>query len=292
MGVSGERNKNQETPFSATMMVASIGEIAHLRCHADGHPVFRRPSDIARPSWRDWRDHVRIYRERSVRVWLTQDGREFVTRPGDLVTSDQTTAFACETKGHYDYEAWTMPRRLLSPHLPASQLGSLVLVGSSGVAGMVKAYLDAFSAQIDALDDCEADVVADNFCRLLAVAWGASAGEHQDALRLARLEEAKRYIGLHLADPGLTPEKAASALKISVRQLHHLFEPSGTSFAQYVMRRRLEECRAALVNPIGDRSVTDIALGWGFNSLETFHRNFRRAFSATPGEVRGQTKLA
>ncbi len=32
--------------------------------------------------------------------------------------------------------------------------------------------------------------------------------------RLALLEDAKRYVGLHLADPDLTPETAAAALKI------------------------------------------------------------------------------
>jgi AraC-like DNA-binding protein len=41
-----------------------------------------------------------------------------------------------------------------------------------------------------------------------------------------------------------------------------------------------------LANPIGDRSVTDIALAWGFNSLATFYRTFREAFGATPNELR------
>ena len=69
--------------------------------------------------------------------------------------------------------------------------------------------------------------------------------------------------------------------------LHQLFEPSGTSFARYVMRQRLAECRAALAGPAGRRrSVADIALGWGFNSLPTFYRAFRREFGATPNEVR------
>src|SRR5258707_1114200 len=84
------------------------------------------------------------------------------------------------------------------------------------------------------------------FCRLLAVACGAGIGDHHEALRSARIEAAKRYIELHLADPGLTPAKAAAALNISVRQLHLVFEPGGTSFAQYLLCRRLEECRAAL----------------------------------------------
>ncbi|MGH6857601.1 MAG: helix-turn-helix domain-containing protein, partial [Methylocella sp.] len=103
----------------------------------------------------------------------------------------------------------------------------------------------------------------------------------------AKLEQAKRYIGLHLSDPELTPEKAAGALNMSVRQLQRLFEPSGTGFAQYLLLRRLQECRAALTSPIGaDRSVTDIAFAWGFNSLATFYRTFRRSFGAAPNELR------
>jgi AraC-like DNA-binding protein len=96
----------------------------------------------------------------------------------------------------------------------------------------------------------------------------------------------KRYVTLHLSDPGLTPEKAAAALKISVRHLHRIFEPSGMSFAQYVARRRLEECRAALVRPLGERTIADVAFAWGFNSMPTFYRAFRQAFGAAPGELR------
>jgi AraC-like DNA-binding protein len=87
------------------------------------------------------------------------------------------------------------------------------------------------------------------------VACGAAAGDHKEPIRLARLEEAKCYVDLHLADPELTPEKAAGALRTSVRQLHRLFEPSGTSFARYMTRRRLEERRAAVMNPTGGRPV-------------------------------------
>jgi AraC-like DNA-binding protein len=73
----------------------------------------------------------------------------------------------------------------------------------------------------------------------------------------------------------------AAALGISLRQLHMLFEPTGTSFARYVTQRRLQHCRAALTSPAA-RSVADIAFGWGFNSLATFYR----AFGLSPTAVR------
>jgi AraC-like DNA-binding protein len=285
-GVSGERNKDQETPFKARFD-CSIGEsLVKYHCSADGHPLFRRARDIAQ---RGDGKKIAIYRELGVVGWRVGDRREMTTRPGDLVVSDGTSPWASQARTEFDSETRLFPRKVIDAHLPGSaRVPSLVLTGRDGLAGIVKAYLDAFAAQIDALDDREVELVAENFCRLLAVACGAAAGEHKEAIRLGRLEQAKRYIDLRLMDPEMTPEKAAAALKMSVRQLHLLFEPSGTSFAKYVLERRLEQCRAALMDPTGRRSVTDIALACGFNSLWTFNRTFRRAFGVRPSDVRGR----
>jgi AraC-like DNA-binding protein len=290
IGVRIERDKGEERPFNGQLIAFRGGSIARGRCRADGHSSFRERRHIVR---RSWDDHFFLYREFGAGSWFGWDRAELVTRPGELVIGDPIVALAAKPRADFDYELWVLPRNLLDPHLPASRRPrSLVLTGSAGLDGMIKAYLDSFAGQFEALDDRGVDLVADNFCRLLAVACGSSAGEHQEPLRLARLEEAKRYVGLHLADPRLTPDKAAMALKMSVRQLHQLFEPSGKSFAQYVLNSRLEECRAALINPTSDRSVADIAFAWGFNSLATFHRNFRRAFGATPGALRGEAHRA
>jgi AraC-like DNA-binding protein len=286
VGVLAERNKDQDTPFSGQIVGSAGDSLVRMRIRADSHPACRGPREISR---RGWDDHIWVWREFSTETWYNLNGREAVLRAGDILVLDATLPFVGRTRANWSLEAWLFPRRLLEPRLPVSQLArARVLTGSGSVAGIAKAYLDAFAGQLDSLDEPERDLVADNFCRLLAVACGAAAGEHEEAIRLARLEEAKRYISLHLADPELTPQKVAAALKMPVRQLHLLFEPSGTSFSQYVLRRRLEECRAALLNPVGGRSVTDIALAFGFNSLWTFNRTFRRAFGVTPSEARGR----
>jgi AraC-like DNA-binding protein len=290
IGVRIERDKGEERPFNGQLVAFRGGSIARGRCRADGHSSFRERRHIVR---RSWDDHFFLYREFGAGSWFGWDRGELVTRPGELVIGDPIAALVAKPRADFDYELWVLPRNLLDPHLPASRRPrSLVLTGSAGLDGMIKAYLDSFAGQFEALDDRGVELVADNFCRLLAVACGASAGDQQETIGLARLAEAKRYINLHLADPRLTPDKAAAALKISVRQLHLLFEPSGTSFAQYVLSRRLEECRAALMNPSRGGSVTDIAFAWGFRSLATFHRNFRQAFGAAPGELRGEADRA
>jgi AraC-like DNA-binding protein len=285
-GFSWEPDKNPETPYRAEVVASSSASLRVLRLRSIGCLVVRGPREIARVGHVDcfW-----IYREGSVGARFDYSRREIITQPGDLVIGDPAVPFTQAALANYNHETLIFPRKLLERHLSPSTLpASLVLTGTGGVAGMVKAYLDAFAAQMDSLDDRETGLITENFCRLLAVACGAAAGEHQEAIRLARLEEAKRYIDRHLADPGLTPEKAAGALKMSVRQLHLMFEPSGTSFAQHVLKRRLEECRTVLTSPAGGRSVTDIALAFGFSSLWTFNRTFRRAFGVTPSEARGR----
>jgi len=132
---------------------------------------------------------------------------------------------------------------------------------------------------------CGHGCVADTLGRLIGIACGAAVAEQAVAVGAARLIEARRHIDQHLADPDLSPASVAAALRISVRALHLLFEPCSTSFARTVLRRRLEQCRSALLNDL-DRPVTDIAFAWGFSSLSGFYRAFRAEFGMPPGDLR------
>jgi transcriptional regulator GlxA family with amidase domain len=125
--------------------------------------------------------------------------------------------------------------------------------------------------------------------RLVAVACGAAAGEHREAVSAAQLADAHKCVERCLNDPRLSAERAAAALSLSERTLHKTFEASGTSFAAHVRRRRLEECRAALIAGPA-RPVIDIAFAWGFGSMPSFYRAFQGAFGLSPGEAREQTR--
>jgi AraC-like DNA-binding protein len=280
-GSSAERNKAQETPFKARVVASIAPCVAHFRFDMDGYAMVRRARNVARFGGED---HISIYREMGGGVCFHDHRSEVVSKRGDVVIRDPTLPFVAEPRADYAAEVWLVPRALFEPHLPASLDPRFHVLGNDGLGRMVRAYLDVLTGQLDSLDDRETEIVADSLCRLLAAACGGD--QQPEATRLARLAQAQRYVSLHLSDPGLTPEKVAGALKVSVRQLHLLFEPSGTSFSQYVLRRRLEACRSMLLNPIQNRSVTDVAFAWGFGSVRTFNRAFRQAFGAAPGELR------
>lgn len=77
----------------------------------------------------------------------------------------------------------------------------------------------------------------------------------------------------------------AGLIGISVRQLHLLFEPTGTSYTRYLLSRRLEHARL-LLSQFPDRSVADIAHACGFDGLSTIYRNFRSALGTSPADFR------
>jgi AraC-like DNA-binding protein len=234
------------------------------------------------------RDSLWIYHEGGPRVCFEQGGQEFLAGTGDLIITDSNQSFRIKSDQNYRHDIWMLPKSLVAPLLPVLTRPLWVpLRGRAGLAGVLAAYLDALGRSMSTLPSPQLDAVADNLARLVAVICGASKGEHRQPVRAALLERAKAHISRHLADPDLGAATAAAALGVSERTLHLAFQPSGVSFADQVMRQRLAECRAALVNPVtGDRSVADIAFGWGFQSLATFYRAFRREFAMAPNELR------
>jgi AraC-like DNA-binding protein len=211
--------------------------------------------------------------------------------PGDFsVISDQWPYQPIQKDRAY-VRGLCIPQAVLSPLLAGGHLTRPISVrAASPLGSLLGAAFDAAVAQVPLLSPELGDAVLQNLCGLVALACGASdegRSSGQDSLRAARLGMAKRHIDQHLAEPGLTPASTAAALSISLRHLHLLFEPTGTSFAQYVMQRRLVQYRATLASPAGaPRSVADIAFGWGFNSLATFYRSFQREFGVPPAALR------
>jgi transcriptional regulator GlxA family with amidase domain len=168
------------------------------------------------------------------------------------------------------------------------------LAGASPLSSLLGAAMDAAKAQTPLLTDEFGEAVLRNLCGLVTLACGASdegAEWGQDSLRSAQLAAVKRHVDLHLADPGLSPASAAAALGISARQLHRLFEPSGSTFARYVLRQRLLQCRDTIAGATGSgRSVVDVAFGWGFNSMATFYRAFVGEFGSSPAVLRAASR--
>lgn len=102
-----------------------------------------------------------------------------------------------------------------------------------------------------------------------------------------RLQEALRYLDVHLSDPHLTITMVAEASEISSRYLSFLLKQNGTPFSELLWDKRLEIARRWLSSSRpGDIPIAQIAFQVGFKSPAHFSRMFKRVFKKGPREYR------
>jgi AraC-like DNA-binding protein len=119
---------------------------------------------------------------------------------------------------------------------------------------------------------------------------GAALTQHRESSdigpRTSLYRRLTSFIEEQLADPNLSPAMIAQKHHISPRYLHLIFSEHGTTVGTWIRSRRLAKCRAELANLRKDRSVTEIAMDWGFNDVAHFSRSFSSAFGISPREFR------
>ena len=284
-----------DRPDPATFRVQLDAQVAGRFTLYEYHASHRVGSRTAADARKDGSDRFQLRRvprgETYTAAPTCARAEEVRLAPGDFFVGSEQWPCQAMTKEPSYVRGLLIPHDVLSPLLTGGRLDRPVAVpAGSPLGSLLGTAFDAAAAQVPLLSSDLGDAVLQNLCGLVALACGASdegRSSGRESLRLARLEAAKRYIDQHLAEPGLTPTNTAAGLGISLRHLHLLFEPTGTSFAHYVTQRRLLQCRTALASPTGvSRSVVDIAFGWGFNSLATFYRAFEREFGLPPTALR------
>ncbi len=66
-----------------------------------------------------------------------------------------------------------------------------------------------------------------------------------------------------------------------------LFDGTGTSFSSFVLAQRLARAWRMLAGSRhAEQTISAIAYACGFGDLSYFNRAFRRAFGATPSDIR------
>jgi AraC-like DNA-binding protein len=283
-----------DIPDPATFRAAARGEcgsgLALLEIESGLLNIRRTAADIAR----DTEDAFFVRRYRRPLVWKAGPRSTKVDlqhEAGDFCVSATEWEFEADATEPVAFALLVLPQPVLSPLLAGGRLTRPLRVpANSSVGLLLGTALDAASAQLPLLPPALATAVLRNLAGLVALACGASdEGQNvgQGSVHAARLDAIKRHVEGNLADPALSPASAAVALGISLRQLHLLFEPTGTTFGQYVLRQRLLKCRDAIAGATGtSRKVADIAFGWGFNSMATFYRAFAAEFGTAPSALR------
>ncbi len=91
------------------------------------------------------------------------------------------------------------------------------------------------------------------------------------------------YVEEHLREP-LTLEDIAGFFAMNKYYISHIFKESmGISLHQYIIQRRIEACKNALLT---QKSLEEIAELFGFANYSSFFRLFKKTYGMSPKEYR------
>jgi AraC-like DNA-binding protein len=287
-GVAIELEPEKRLGFQGRFSACSVGDAAVVEMHASSYRVHRSERSIANaPS-----DSLCIYQQINNSVWFETGRRgEFTIGPGGLAISHSDLPYrtAPTTDAGFHLRIVKIPFALCRPLIEKDLgLAPKLLANAPGTNTMLAAYFRGLVERAPRLDGEAAGVAVRTLAQLALIARGLAtpgAEPSRAAIRAAQLQVVYQFVGANLQRTRLSTEMTAVALGISVRQLHLLFEPTGTTFARYVQSRRLETA-CAMLSEAAERTVLDVAIACGFDSLSTFYRVFRIAYGVPPGDYR------
>lgn len=278
--------RDRRGTFRGAFSSQPVGGALFSEIRSSAYDVTRTAADIERVS----SDSLRISHLVAGPAWCETPAGRVYLGAGTLSTSYSDLPFAIKQR------PVDMHVRLLripldgDPRLArlTRDYHTAVLTPDGRFARLLRAAFMTLAEEAAGLEAAEAESAVRHLGRLVLLSRGSvRAGEPESraAVRDACLKAALRLIRNNLERQDLGVETLARALGISVRQMHVVFEPTGSTCQATITAMRIAEVRRQLL-AAPDRSVTDIAFACGFDSLSTFYRAFRRVDDTTPGDYR------
>jgi AraC-like DNA-binding protein len=291
--------------FRVTDQVLILGSVAVRSMHAPAVTVRRTPKLVRQSDPEAYQ--VSLLCQGSIDV-IQQRGRtDFreTHHPYDLVLLDSSQPNESRVRTDEGKTSLTgfsvlVPKALLS--VPADSVDRLLarrMPGGEGIIALLYQFIARLTTDTAAYGPADGPRLGTIVVDLLSAALAqVLETETEDSLtpearRRTLTLRIEAFIQQNLRDPRLAPEVVAAAHHISVSYLHRLFQERGISVAASIRRRRLEHCRADLVDPaLAAVPVHTIAARWGFPDATHFSRAFRREYAMTPLEYRGKERPA
>jgi AraC family transcriptional activator of tynA and feaB len=277
--------------FDATVLHTRLGELSVMSLESLGlETVEHTTRTIAHGE-----DNVfLLYLQLEGSSAFSQDGRDTVIHPGDLVLLDAQRPFICRY-GHRKQIAIKIQHQALKARLASStQLTARAVRRTNGISAMASDYIRMLPEHINALGSAAKLQVTQHVLDMAALALATEAGEDTPSLSSARavaLLRLRMAAESRLTHQGLRPSDVATAAGMSVRYANDLLSKEGMSLGRFIVQRRLERCRSALADPQQThRTISEIVYAWGFSDLSHFNRRFKAAYGCSPSDYRSQHK--
>ena len=218
------------------------------------------------------------------------DGRELRLTEGMFTLWDSTRPMAFMTSDNLRQMSLLVPEAQLLRRVPrVRDLAGRPIDGRHGIGGMFTDHFRVLLSRLGELPASNRHTVLEATLDLLALCLSDQPALPAPRLRRLVLEQVKSHIEAHLTDPSLGVATLARRFRMSERNMHKLFEHTGTTVGAHIRARRLAMCRRDLEGTtLAARQIGEIAAHWGFADASHFSKVFRAAYGLSPKEIRAQ----
>jgi len=284
--VGHDSHAQRASSFSASLEAGSVGDVSIIRCSIA--PItFQRTARhfAAAPS-----DKILLCMPLGGQLNYEQGSRSCRLKAGGLAMIDPMLPLDGEYCGDANVVIVALPRSDLEARLgEVRELMAQDLSPGGSDGAYLASYLSMLTDHAGQLSQAAADRAQGHLLDLTAMALSQRLSRR---VRLSNPRAIVRFkirgiIEAHLEEPTLDVRMVAERAGVGLRYANSVLADEHTSVSRLILERRLERCRAALVDPAqAGRSISDIAFGWGFSDLSHFGRKFRSAFGSSAKDYR------
>jgi len=235
-------------------------------------------------------DQVFLCQQMAGELRLEQETRSCMLTPGSFALLDPRLPYEGYFSGQSQLLVCKLPRRDLVSRLGQTrELVARALTSSTGDQALLSSFLSKLPEHCGKMSMAVAQLVENLILDLPAVIF---ANKLHRPPRVANSRVLMRlniraFVEANLRDPELDGTRIATASGISLRYANSVLADEGTSLSRLILERRLERCHAALGDRVQThRSISEIALGWGFSDMTHFGRCFKKRYGVLPKDFR------
>lgn len=223
---------------------------------------------------------------------INQAGRQTTARKGDiaLYRSDLPIAIKLEPDTPHQVVVVLMSKDGVDKRFLSDSDYTNVVIPREKMARPLAACASFLARQYRVSQREELDSVVDAMVQLLPTVSAEAQLNAAGAIDLpdnSLRTKLVAFVDENIQSRGLTPRLAADHLKVSTRYIHKTFAATGQTFSTYVACERLKHIRRELASASEQRQpISSLAYRWGFDSISTFNRAFRRRFGCSPSSYR------
>jgi AraC-like DNA-binding protein len=271
--------------FNGAIQTFTAGPVTMTKLSAGAHRVVRSAAMVRKSNGR----FLKIVAPWSGCAVVEQNGRRAEIRPGEWSIYDTGNAYEINNPAAVDHLVVMLPdERFADRSLRLADLMARPVAADGGIARLALEAMRTTFLEIPSLSVRSIQGTSDLISHLVFLTLLDLSGHETALSQLASLRSrAQAYIQRHLRDAELTVTSVAVAMNCSRRHLYNAFSDDPDTLAGYILRERIQACTKEIRDPNNAcRTITDIAVSWGFTNMSHFSRVFRESTGVTASEYR------